>query len=211
MIDVLESALLVLLGFTLGLLGSFVQTWFSGRSEKRKMAVVLSSEIQAIEATAKHSLEVNMPSLEETRRKFQEGPSSPAYIEIADADFPKDVYDKMLTNIGLFNTDLVVVLTELYRWTEYAHHMKRENLQQGAELNRFLSAIIGRQFTSQELNYLRMKAGATIHYATAYLQIVSNIVTLATNALQELFKIKKIEAKYKVNVKLEKVLQETYP
>ncbi|MFX0066192.1 MAG: hypothetical protein ACFFC7_28860 [Candidatus Hermodarchaeota archaeon] len=211
MVEIWESILLVILGFTLGFLGWLVQFWLSKWRERRKMAAVLGSEIQAIEATAKHSLEVNMPSLEEVRRKSRKEPNSQSHIEIADADFPTDVYYKILSNIGLFNLDQIVILTELYRWIEYAHHWKQENLQQAADLNRFLSTILGKTFTSNELNYLRMKAVGCIHYATVYLQIVENIASLATQTLNELTKIRRIEAKYKVNVKLREILREKYP
>lgn len=211
MVSLLDSLLLVTLGFALGLLGRAIHGWFSSRSRRRRLATILSSEIQAIEASAKHSVEVNTPSLEETRRKYEEEPDSVSYIEIGDADFPNGVYERMLDDVGLFSTELVVLLTELYRWVDYAHHRKNENLKQGEDFHRFLRVSLDKELHSQELDYLRVKAGGTIHYATVYLEVVARVASLAKRTLTELDKIQRPKPRYRVDVKLDEILREKYP
>lgn len=211
MVDLLESLSLVTYGFLLGLLGPPISEWLMRRVKRGRLAVVLQSELEAIDASARHSIEVNTPSVAEARKEFQRTPQSVNYIEIGDADFPSVVFNSAITEIEILGSDLVVAVTEVYRWIGYAHHHKRENLKQAEDVKTYLATSMNRSLTSVELSYLRLKAGGSIHYAEIYLEVVEKVEKLATSALEELWRIKRPSQRQKVSVRLRQVHRETLP
>ncbi len=175
------------------------------------MAIILASEIRAIQATAANSLDLNTPNLEVARSQYKKGPDSITHMEIGDADFPTDVYHMMLGDVGLFKANLVVLLTDLYRWISYAHHRKAENLEQADEYTSVLTTAVGRALSSPEVDYLRGKAGGTLHYAEVYLKVVKRVESLARSALKELAQVRPLRSRYDVDVKIDEVLRESFP
>jgi len=118
MAELLESVLLIAFGFGLGLLGPLLQGRYDEWRGKRRVARILAPEIQAVAASAQHSLEVNLPNLKRVRAEFDAGPTSVSWIEVADADFPTAVFQGLLGEVGILPMDVLVPLTEMYRWIE---------------------------------------------------------------------------------------------
>lgn len=157
LLDSLIDLIPIAFGFALGFLVKPIVDWFGKRSRRKRLAIILSSEVEAIKASAKRSIEINSPSVEQARKNLQQGPKLLGGIEIADVDFPSKVYEEMLVDIGLFSTDLVILITELYRWVEYAHHHKRENLKIGSDLDSLIKTLSGRSLTEQERIYRKVR------------------------------------------------------
>ena len=216
MADTLDSALAGLIpvafGFALGFLSRPVEQWLMNRTVRRRLVAAFSSEVGSIWAMAERSITINTPSVAEARKGLNQDTKSLGGLEIDDVDYPMKVYDSHLTQIDLFGTDLVVLLTELYRWIGYAHHWKRVNLRFGEDLDRMMRALVARgEFSTTEKEMLTYKAGATIHYAEQYLKIQAQVLELAKQVADELRKISKPQIVGKVSVTTGAVVRETFP
>ncbi len=220
--DYLLTLLSIALGFGLGYAVRPLEDWFSNRARRRRLAIVLSSEIEAIKASAENSIKLNTPTVEEARKSLQPAqsaqPDQPGImsftgVEIADVDFPTQVYESTLGEVGLFKPDLVVLLTDFYRWVGYAHARKAENQKFSSDAEDLMRTVMAREPRfGAELDYLRYKVGAALHCATVYLRILDKVASLADDAIKELAKIGKQKPSRRVDVQLQGgVFRETFP
>src|SRR5438128_2364693 len=131
---ILAGLVPVVVGIAIGfLLTPLAEAW-SNRRKRRKLAAVLACEVEAIRAMAAHSIDVNTPNLEETRKTLDmANPLLLSSVAVDDVDYPTEVFKSTLSEVEILGEDVMLKLAELYRWVEYAHHAKRQNLQSHAE------------------------------------------------------------------------------
>lgn len=207
----LESAVLVSLGWGLGLLTRPIGDWFSRRSEKKRLAAIIAAEIMAIKAMAQHALEIDAPLLANVEAELQKSPTKAGHMEINDAALPSKVFERTMNEIGVLNSDSVMAVSELYRWIEYANHWRAENLRMSEEFSSARAAAVGKDPGSDEWSYFRWTGIRTLHFAETYLKVIREIVPLSERALAELGEIAPFQSKYQVTVTSGEVLSRSFP
>jgi hypothetical protein len=202
---VLASLVPVVVGFAIGFLLTPLSDTWSNRRRRRKFAAVLACEVEAIRAMATHSIQVNTPSVEDTRKTLETaGPGlvSLASVAVDDTDYPTKVFESSLGEVGNLGGDVMLKLTELYRWVEYTHHMKRQNLQSHAEFMEVWKAASGRGSgpTLEERDVMGNASMGSVTFATQYLKNQARVVELAAPVVADLERIGKVSVAGKVSV-----------
>ncbi|SRR6266571_6224016 len=208
----LSDALLVVLGFALGYGVKKLDDWWGNRRARERLAAVLATEVEAIRAMTENSIKINGPSIAEVRQRLSNRGSPIGGVGIADVDYQTTVYHSNVAQLQILGENLMVQLTELYRWVEYAHHQKRLNLEAEnafMDLSKSLGARGG--MTDMEKDMLTYCAGGTVVYATQYLKNQMKILELASPALTDLEKLGNVQVIGKVQVSTGEPQIETFP
>jgi hypothetical protein len=208
-VDAAVSALLVVLGFVLGLLSEPITDLFKKRRRRKRLATVLSSEVWMNRALAISRIPIQEESLKEIKGTTQHEKLVKA-ISISDADFPSTVYQASIDDLGLLNGDLVSNLTYFYSLLSQANHFKEENLKAVNDFNAFVSSTSGRPLTSFEVNLLHTLGRTTVHFIKAYLNSLHILVNLANDTLIELNEISPYKPPSRSMVELSETLREEF-
>src|SRR2546428_1420211 len=127
-----ESVLANLVPVAFGILIGFFlvplqETW-SNRRKRKRLAAILGPEVETIRAMAEESVKAHEQNVREVRDSLARGGSPMGFVGTNDADYPTRVYDSHLVDIDLLDEAVATRLTNLYRWTAFAHHLKEEEL-----------------------------------------------------------------------------------
>ncbi len=203
------SALLVILGFVLGLLSEPITDHFRKSRRRKRLATVLSSEVWVNRALAVSRIPIQEVSLKEIETAKQQKGSVQA-ITISDADFPSTVYRASINDLGLLDEDLVSDLTYFYTLLDQANHFKEENLKASNDMNAFVSSTSGRPLTDFEINLLHSLGRTTIHFVKAYLKSLHILVSLADDSLAELNVVSPFHPPSRSLVELSETMKEEF-
>ncbi|MCL4436509.1 MAG: hypothetical protein M1503_03755 [Thaumarchaeota archaeon] len=204
-----------LIGFVAGILSTTITNRLRERSDRKKLAVSLGSEVQAILDAAKDSYKMRKPIIETEEQKlntWRERKSEilPAII-IADADFSTSTYDKLQDQLGVFDKDIVCNITELYRLVSYSHHTKSENAKAGAELQQLSDSISKTgKLTGYDRDRVTILSGSTIEYAKRHQFLLEKIILLSHKVAKMLDEVQKID-RPKIDAKPNTIHQAEYP
>ncbi|MEE9282709.1 MAG: hypothetical protein V3U49_01385 [Nitrososphaerales archaeon] len=180
----------VIFGFLLGFVAQILLDRRKATKKRNSLAVVLAFEILSMAESAKTSAESHRKRIEIVEKKEKD---SEAAMGITDANFPTDVYDKLLTDLGLFEERTVSVITELYRSVHQAHNFKTLNQQTISEVEEVLAKVSNRALSDVEKTMLDIKSRRTVFYARVYLKTLERIGLLAEDAITRLSAVKKVD------------------
>jgi len=202
----------VAFGFALGYGVKKVDDWRSNHRTRKGLAAALATEVEAIRGIAEDSIKINGPSVAEVRERLSKGGSPLGGVGIADVDYQTTVYHSNLVQLQILGENLMVQLTELYRWVEYAHHQKRLNLEAESAFLELSKSVVARGgMTDVEKDMLSYNAGATVVYGTQYLKNQKRVLELASHALRDLERLGNVQVRGKVSVSTGEPLRETFP
>jgi hypothetical protein len=196
-----ESVVLVVLGFSLGLVADVLSTWWRRRSRKREIATVLGVEVYAIERTAQLSLEMNKPIIDKAKRDRERGVATS--VAINDTDFPGDVYRAVLGDLELLGSEVGSLVTLLRRQVEYAHHWKRENLSHHDGAHAADARINRENPDSADVATRDVEIMKAVLYAETYAKVVAQVAGLARRTLTAISSISKDWSQYPASVHFE--------
>lgn len=154
LIDTLIGLVPVVVGLILGFLLTVTVSWYSNRGARIGLAAALACEVEAIRATTASSVKVLRPKVESTRAQLENGGPNLPYVGIDDGDYQTKVFDSNLSALRILGNELMLRVTELYRWVEYAHHEKSLSSEAGANFNATARRLSG-QPTAMELSFFR--------------------------------------------------------
>lgn len=201
----------VVAGFLLGILSQPLAQMVINRRRRNRLAQALKSEIRAIRLAVDSRISIHRETIDASDRRFKASPTAIGGPEMADGPLPTGVYSSNTTNLGLFNDDIIVILTEVYNWIGYANHHRDLNMQEARDLQSVYVPLLGKEIEEAIISYARSKSGAMIHYAKAYMKSLEKIRTLADDSLKELVKISRGESKYSVSTSFGKPLKAKLP
>jgi hypothetical protein len=208
----------VVAGVVVGFLLTPLSDRWSNRRTRRRLATVLGSEVESIRAMAIQSIEVNGPAVaraDEALERLSDPKATEmdfSAVETDDADYPTKAFDSHLAQVDLFDVPLAATLMDLYRWVEFAHHMKRLNLKFGAQFDELSRPTMARGgVTGPEKDRLTVAVAFTVNYAKMYLRIQERVRSLATSAGDALSELSGRSLRDMVSVSVGEVLSGTYP
>jgi len=205
--DFILGAGLVALGFAMSLLGPPITEWIGRRVRRKKIAVMLSSEISTIRATVTYGHEMYTRIMKPFIDAKELEPLATVGFDVNDPDFPTHIYDRVLEDISLFDVDLIVLLTDLYNMVDITHHTKQLNLKASAERDRLLDTMLDKPGSDEHRWWLRNAEEAALMYAKGYVACLEKVESLSGEALKELNKIKPYEPKRKPTIRMDKPLK----
>jgi hypothetical protein len=201
---VIANVVPVVVGVVIGfLLAPLSETW-SNRRKRKRLAAVLACEVEAIRAMAAQSIYVNSPTVEDTRKTLNmvgPGPVPLTSVALDDIDYPTEVFKTSLGDVEILGEDMMLKLTELYRWIEYAHHAKRQNLRWHSEFMELAKGVSSRGGpTPAERDVMSNASVGSVVLGTQYLKNEARIVELATPVVTALERLGKTTVHGKVSV-----------
>jgi hypothetical protein len=201
----------IVIGFLLGILSQPLAQMVINRRRRNRLAQALKSEIRAIRLAVDSRLRIHRESIDASEREFKASPNVIGGPEMADGPLPTGVYSSNTNNLGLFNDDIIVLLTELYNWIGYANHHRDLNMQEARDLQSVYVPLLDKEIEDATMAYARLKSGTMIHYAKAYMKSLEKIQALAEDSLKELVKISSGESKYSVSASFGEPLKDNFP
>src|SRR5438309_3695307 len=142
--SVLAGLVPVVVGIAIGFLLTPLANRWSNRSKRKMLAAVLSPEVETIRAMAAESIKAHEPNVQKVKQSLKTGDPSKRleFLAADDVDYMTRVYDTHLPGVDLFDEDLAVLLTGLYRFTSMAHHWKARHLAYHQEFMGLTRAIM---------------------------------------------------------------------
>ena len=112
------------------------------------------------------------------------------FVGTNDADYPTRVYDSHLVDIDLLDEAVATRLTNLYRWTAFAHHLKEEELGYYREFIGLAGAfaLSGTAVSEPARSYFVEVQRAMVTVAETYLRVQKRIGMFAEEASAEVSK-----------------------
>src|SRR2546426_1661981 len=180
----------VIVGILIGFFLTPLQDAWSNRGKRRRLAAILGPEVETIRAMAENSVKAHEKNVRETKESLVRGGSPMGFVGTNDVDYLTRVYDSHLVDVDLFDEDLALSLTNLYRWTSIAHYWKRLELgyyQEFIGLARSFQ-VSGVAVSESARGYLAQVQGAMVNVAEAYLRVQNRIMLFAQEAGAEVSK-----------------------
>ena len=187
---ILAGLVPVIVGILIGFLLTPLQEAWSNRRKRRRLAAILGQEVEAIRAMAENSVAAHERNVREARESLTRGGSPMGFVGTNDVDYPTRVYDSHLVDVDLFDENLALSLTNLYRWTSIAHYWKRQELgyyQEFVELARSFE-IGGVPLSEPARDYLVNVQRAMVTVAETYLRVQKRIISFAQKTSAEISK-----------------------
>jgi hypothetical protein len=107
-------------------LASFTQSLIHRRAEnhqRKQLALLLGYEIAQTRMVAMESVKRNSTLLEEYQKRVKAG--AKGFLTMNEMDLFRTVYDKPTTNLSLLPSDLIPIISDIYRRVELCNHVKR--------------------------------------------------------------------------------------
>jgi len=187
--EVLMGLIPVIVGFALGVP---ISTVIRDQLRKRKIALILNSEIHTIRKITEQMIGDRKKDLEKWREQ-QKNPTTMVNPCVDDTDFPTNMFISFREEIGLFNANLITILSDLYNWISYAQHWRDVSLRHSADFESFLISAKFRPSgpIAADIQSIKDAGGLSIHYAEAYIKCLDTIQRLSDEAIFELNRIKR--------------------
>lgn len=202
--DTLISLVPVVVGFVLGVGFQVLRDGRSNRHARMGLAAALACEVEAIRAIAVHSNDLDRPDVEASRDILDKGGSQIRAIELRGVDYPTTVFQSNVKSLRVLGEEQMLQLTELYRWVDYTHRKKRQNLAAKADYTQISLSLAahGGGPTTLEEGMLRNAGMLSIASAEQYLRNQSELIELAKPLVGKLEGIGKVPVAGKVKVSL---------
>ncbi len=200
--DTLISLIPVVVGFVLGVGFQVFRDWRSNRHARIGLAAALACEVEAIRAIAVHSNNLDRRDVEASREILDKGGSQIRAVELRGVDYPTTVFQSNIDRLRVLGEEQMLQLTELYRWVDYTHRKKRQNLAAKADYTQVTLGLAahGGSPTTLEEGMLRNVGMLSIVSAEQCLKNQSELIELATPLVGMLERLGKVRVAGKVKV-----------
>ena len=187
---VLANLVPVAFGILIGFFLVPLQDAWSNRRKRKRLAAILGPEVETIRTMAAESVKAHEKNVRKVRESLTRGGSPMGFVGTNDADYPTRVYDSHLTDVDLLDVDAATRLTNLYRWTAFAHYWKRQELGYYQEFIGLARAfeVSGTAVNEPARSYFAEVQGAMVTVAETYLRVQKRIITFAREAGAEISK-----------------------
>jgi hypothetical protein len=196
---------LVLSGL-IALLASFavqwIQNWRRSNSLKRRTAAMLEYEIFSIKTIASESIakwKKQLSIYEKSLEKFKAvapGHGSNSVLitrRIGDMAFPRGVYDRPSMDLTLFDDELAVTISELYRRAEFSSRLK-QRANDTVDRFRSLSDAAGR-VPDEARGQAIMRANQIVAATKDYFASLEELLPMCVLSLKKLGEIRRFDEK----------------
>lgn len=158
----------------------------------RKTAILLGGELHAIQRLCERFLKQDAEMLAKVKASSQTGVT--LVVTIGDPHFPRTIYDKPSTDVGLFPDILAATIAELYRYLDLTKEAKLSANGFSAELSEIMTRLQRPDLTpiqkaNEEQKRMLAEKGFVRYTETFYMFYLNNISKMVAACLEDLKQI----------------------